>query len=148
MSTDYNLQLRCANRYHYKPADTGEISGFRVARTEPLTGVDTEPTPDLEPADGRSRFMLDVNQPNPFTGLIQITYSIPDAAEGSTVLLAVYDATGRLVRTLIDGAGASGLHMTVWDGTDDAGDPVGAGAYFYRLTAGDRRETKRMLLVK
>ena len=35
-----------------------------------------------------------------------------------------------------------------WDGTDDPGNKVGGGVYFYQVKAGDFVETKKMVLIK
>jgi hypothetical protein len=42
----------------------------------------------------------------------------------------------------------AGGHRVAWDGRDDAGRSMPAGVYFYRLEAGEYRETKSMVLVK
>ncbi|MCK4305478.1 MAG: T9SS type A sorting domain-containing protein, partial [Candidatus Eisenbacteria sp.] len=65
--------------------------------------------------------------------------------EGSPVLLSIHDATGRLVRTLVDGPSSAGMHTISWDGTDPSGRSVTSGIYFYQLRAGGKQITKRML---
>jgi flagellar hook assembly protein FlgD len=52
------------------------------------------------------------------------------------------------VRNLHQGEIAAGMHQSYWDGTDSRGHYVSSGIYFYRLTAGDQRVTKRMTLVR
>ena len=71
-----------------------------------------------------------VGAPNPFRQKARIHFSAPASGE---VRLAVYDAAGRRIRTLLDGAVAAGAHQLTWDGMDDAGRPLGSGVYFYRL---------------
>ena len=51
------------------------------------------------------------------------------------VSLRVYDVSGRLVRTLVDGEKGAGYHTAVWDGRDDAGTEVASGVYFCRMEA-------------
>ncbi|MEO0073905.1 MAG: FlgD immunoglobulin-like domain containing protein, partial [candidate division WOR-3 bacterium] len=48
--------------------------------------------------------------------------------------LRVFDASGRCVRTLVNGTAKAGNHLTVWDGTDDQGHNLSHGVYFIRLT--------------
>ena len=71
--------------------------------------------------------------PNPFRSVAAISYTIPPGGGGLPVFLGVYDAGGRLVRTLVDNAIPPGGHAIVWDGRSDGGDPVPSGIYFFRL---------------
>ncbi|MBK8167717.1 MAG: T9SS type A sorting domain-containing protein [bacterium] len=87
------------------------------------------------------------NAPNPFNPTTTIAFTIPAGATGEHQL-NVYDPRGRLVRQLGRGPLAAGRHEATWDGRDDAGAPVGAGVYLYRLEHGDRRLTGKMVLVK
>ncbi|MCK4306061.1 MAG: hypothetical protein KAY24_17610, partial [Candidatus Eisenbacteria sp.] len=64
------------------------------------------------------------------------------------VALSVCDATGRLVRTLIDGPQAPGRHAVQWDGTAHDGRQAPAGVYFYRLSVGGEMVSKRVLCVR
>lgn len=52
------------------------------------------------------------------------------------------------VRSLAGEHRAAGIYRTVWDGRDQAGEDVPSGIYFYRLQAGVRAETRKMLLLK
>jgi len=98
------------------------------------TGVD-------EPADPLPRaFALAQNHPNPFNPATTIEYALPEDAR---VRLEVYDVTGRRVARLLDERQAAGFKSLRWD----AGD-LPSGIYFYRIEAGDFRETRRMVLVK
>ena len=90
-------------------------------------------------------FSLAQNAPNPFNPVTSLRFSIPEACE---VLLAVYDVSGRLVRTLISSELAAGLHEVMWDARDDAGRAVASGVYVYRLTAGTDVAVRRMTLVR
>jgi flagellar hook assembly protein FlgD len=62
--------------------------------------------------------------------------------------LRVFDARGRLVRTLVEGYREAGPGSARWDGRDRRGTAVASGVYFYRLTVGGERLTRRMHLVK
>jgi len=64
------------------------------------------------------------------------------------VRLKVYNATGRLVRTLVDGSLPAGAYQQVWDGTDSHGRRVASGVYLYRLETPGRKLTRKMLMVK
>jgi flagellar hook assembly protein FlgD len=63
-------------------------------------------------------------------------------------VIAVYDASGRRIRTLIDGRLDAGRHTVLWDGTDDRGRRVATGIYFCRLESTDSTNTLKLALVK
>jgi hypothetical protein len=62
--------------------------------------------------------------------------------------LTIYNLLGRRVATLLDGPVNGGYLEIVWDATDDSGQPVASGIYFYRLETVDFSETRRMMLLK
>jgi hypothetical protein len=88
---------------------------------------------------------LHQNSPNPFNPSTTIGFELDTRDH---VTLVVYDAAGRRVRTLIDGPRDPGYGEAVWDGRSDAGSTVGTGIYIYRLTAGKRSLSRKMLLLK
>ena len=110
---------------------------FGKAPTGPPTGVE-----DGEVFINR----LDHARPNPFNPKTAIAYSI---ATDAHVLLRVFDAAGRLVRTLVDSQAEAGPHTVAWDGTTDAGDRAASGVYFVRMeAAGTFREARKVVLLK
>jgi hypothetical protein len=88
---------------------------------------------------------LGANVPNPFHEATRITVSLP---ERSDVNVAVFDVSGRRVATIASGVREAGAHELTWDGTNDAGQRVGAGVYFYRLETGKQTLTRKLLLVR
>jgi flagellar hook assembly protein FlgD len=62
--------------------------------------------------------------------------------------LSVYNVKGQLVKTLVNGNLDWGRQSVVWNGTDNYGNSVTSGLYFYRLTTNGKTETKKMMLVK
>jgi hypothetical protein len=88
---------------------------------------------------------LHANHPNPFNPSTTIRYEL---AAADNVRLRVFDATGRLVRTLVDAREGAGAHDVTFDGRDDAGRPMASGVYFYRLDAGSTTQTRKMVLLK
>ena len=85
------------------------------------------------------------NHPNPFNPKTMISFALP--AEGPASL-KVYDVEGRMVRTLLEKSLPAGDHHVVWDGTDDAGQSLATGVYFYRVLADGETQTRKMLLLK
>jgi hypothetical protein len=88
---------------------------------------------------------LFANHPNPFNPSTTIRYALGEAGR---VRLSVYDASGRHVRTLVDGAEAAGEHTVDFDGRDDRGAALASGVYFYRLDTGNLTRTRKMVLLK
>jgi parallel beta-helix repeat protein len=93
-----------------------------------------------------ARPYLSPNFPNPFNPATAIQYRVP--APGGRVTLAIYDLSGRLVRTLVDGDKGGGEYTAVWRGLDDRGRQVGSGVYFYRLEVGDSKLERKMVMLK
>jgi hypothetical protein len=85
------------------------------------------------------------NYPNPFNPTTTIRYS---ARARSHVSIRIYNVAGQLVRTLVDGVTTPGVHDVVWNGRDNAGEPVSSGVYLYRMVAGDYTRTRKMVVIK
>ena len=94
---------------------------------------------------GPISFSLGNNYPNPFNPSTNIEFSI---AEPSFVSLSIFDASGRLVKTLLSESKVADHYSVTWDGTSNNGINVSAGMYLYKINAGSFTETKKMLLVK
>ena len=67
---------------------------------------------------------------------------------GGRVTLRIYDVTGRLVKTLVDGIETPGRKATTWDGYGRRGEKVASGVYFYRMTAPGYEKTCRMVITR
>ncbi len=83
--------------------------------------------------------------PNPFRLTTTISYRLQRPAG---IVLTIYDAIGRRVRTLIDQHQLSGASSAQWDGRDERGRALGSGPYFYRLAADGHAVTGKILLVR
>lgn len=90
-------------------------------------------------------FHLAQNYPNPFNSATSIRYILP---MNSFVRLAIYNISGQLVRTLVNGEEFAGIHTIRWNGRDERGRSVSGGIYFYCLEAGNLKSTNKMLLLK
>lgn len=85
-------------------------------------------------------FTLSQNYPNPFNPTTVIKYNLP---QSEYVVLRIYNSVGEEIETIVDGFQTTGEHKVTWQ-------PNGltSGVYFYRLQAGDRFETKKLILQK
>ena len=95
------------------------------------------------------KFSIEQNYPNPFNPVTKIKFSIPklsfpQALNGNPpVNIKIFDITGKEITTLVNEILQPGLYEISFD----AG-KYSSGVYFYQMTAGSFRETKRMVLLK
>jgi hypothetical protein len=89
-------------------------------------------------------FILYQNYPNPFNSMTKIQFEVTSVGQSSqTVTLKVFDLLGREVKTLVN----EKLQPGIYEVSFDAGN-LPSGTYFYKLTAGEFTDTKRMILIK
>ncbi|MGE5314252.1 MAG: FlgD immunoglobulin-like domain containing protein [Acidobacteriota bacterium] len=118
-----------------KAGNAGPYSGefsMKVTSVERTGGIPTE-------------FALGQNFPNPFNPTTDIRFALPAQ---SHVTFEVYSITGGLVRTLINTEMPAGFYTVTWNGTNDNGQVVASGMYFFRVHAGSFTASKKMLFVK
>jgi flagellar hook assembly protein FlgD len=103
----------------------------------PQTGIDDSPPVALA---------LHPARPSPFAGETMLELELP--ADAGEVLLAIYDAAGRRVRTLVEGPSEPGCSELVWDGTDSNGRRVAAGVYFARCCCDAGSRSRKIVLMR
>ena len=86
------------------------------------------------------KYQLKQNYPNPFNPSTNIEFSIP---QSSDVRLIVYNQLGQTVATLVDKPLSAGGYSVDWNA-----EGLPSGVYFYRITAGDFTQTRKLLLTK
>ena len=101
-----------------------------------------EPTDitQLNPDELPQGFRLTQNHPNPFNPMTTFEFSLPVAADAS---LEILNILGVSVEKVEFGRLTAGNYSYIWDGS---GYP--SGVYFYRLSAGEYKDTKKMILLK
>ena len=90
-------------------------------------------------------FCLGIPYPNPTTSGFHIRYAI---AEEVRVVLEVSDVSGAHIRTLANDKKPPGYYDCKWNGKDEKGEPLANGAYFFRLAAGQFRDTRKVVLLR
>jgi hypothetical protein len=94
-------------------------------------------------------YFLYQNYPNPFNPVTKIKFDIPKNGfpiktfGNDRVMLKVYDILGKEIQTLVNEQLQPGTYEVTFDGSN-----LPSGVYFYKLTAGDYTETKKMLMIK
>jgi hypothetical protein len=123
----------------------GTGSGIELMKVQSATAVGTGGAAPEKPEG----FKLLANYPNPFNPSTSIKY---DMAESGFVTLSVYDAAGRLIKTLVSEKQQAGPHTAIWNGLSSRGLPAPSGVYvcLLRENAGGavRTSSIRMLMVK
>ncbi len=102
-------------------------------------GVGDEPVPGA--------ILRTYAMPNPARSGVEIHYELADGAS-TAPRIAIYDPTGRLVRTLESGIPGAGDRKVTWDGTDDEGRRVEEGVYFYRVGLGDEVVSRHLVMLR
>jgi hypothetical protein len=97
--------------------------------------VAAEPEPEVP-----QTLHLGQNYPNPFNPSTTIPFALDGPAH---VSVAVFDLAGRRVATLVDGHRAAGAYTAAWNAAGQA-----SGVYLYRVSAGGKTVTRRMMLLK
>ena len=120
-----------------------QITAVYREESEPSEEVQVNLLPSgiaAAPSNLPMRYALEQNFPNPFNPTTTISYALPRPA---TVELKVYDILGNEVQTLVEGHQAAGFYRLQFDCSQ-----LACGLYFYRLTAGEFKEQKKMVIVK
>ncbi|MEE8418067.1 MAG: T9SS type A sorting domain-containing protein [candidate division Zixibacteria bacterium] len=130
--------------FYVNDKDAGAIPFEEGAVTDnPVLYLEV-PNPARTGIDGKEtlpeNLLLFSNYPNPFNARTTIKFSL---AEAANVKLQIFDIAGRLVETLADCEFAAGENSVTWDAADRS-----SGIYFARLTAGDVKSSKKLLLLK
>ena len=92
-----------------------------------------------------SSFSLSQNYPNPFNPNTKIKFDIPSKGKNqkAKVKLLIYDILGKEIETLLNEQLNPGIYEVTFDGSN-----IPSGIYFYRLSAGNFSETKKLILFK
>jgi hypothetical protein len=116
-----------------------DTEGQRIAQVVPLTGS-ADPNSSYVNENKIQDYYLSQNYPNPFNPFTTIRYQIPTT---EIVSLKIYDVLGRELLSLVNEEKPAGSYKVEFDAAR-----FSSGIYFYSLTAGKFRETKKMVLLK
>ena len=135
--------------------DTGHVDAGGAPFVYKLTAIDVHlnesapatllPSGTVDVSEPRFELAFAAPTPNPAAGPATLRLTL--SREGPTGL-AIYDAQGREVRALVDGARPAGHQAVTWDLRDAAGNAVAPGLYFARLQAEGRTLTRRLAVVR
>ena len=144
------------HEYTYLDTDVteGKLYTYQISDIEEDTGLETF-HPEIAVIAGKgmvnnqdtpSAFALHEVYPNPFNPTTNISFDLPESAN---LRLAIYDVSGKLIKSFADGEmWAGGSYSVIWNGDDDNGNVVSSGTYFCKMVTEQYSETKAMVLLK
>jgi hypothetical protein len=121
--------------YHGNPNYGGGDYDYWIVKLSPIADAVNE-----KPANTPAQLSLTQNYPNPFSGMTNIEYGIPNEEH---VTLKVYNALGEEVATLVNGNVTAGTHNVTFDSSGLPG-----GVYFYKVSAGESILMNKMFIVR
>ena len=116
-----------------------------VILKETGSGSNVENQKDKESPHIPETFVLYQNYPNPFNPVTRIPYELAEKAE---VLISIYNMRGKLVRRFREGVKSPGKYSVLWNGSNEMGERVSSGTYYYQLRVADYATNRRMVILK
>ncbi|HHE38901.1 MAG TPA: T9SS type A sorting domain-containing protein, partial [Candidatus Cloacimonetes bacterium] len=117
--------------------NSGETETFGpISLTIPVEGED----PDDPSNDNYGLFQ---NYPNPVSNATTISFNL---TEEKACKLSIYNTKGQTIKDIYEGSTTG--NSFVWDRTDNFGNAVASGIYFYKLEAGSEVYTKKLVVTE
>ena len=143
-----NVEVTRSNGTWFSCIDRDVVPGETYWYKVSLVGLDSRET--YGPVEVRvervpAAYALYQSYPNPFNPTCFIRFDVPHSGN---VTLRVFDASGRVVRTVADRWMDSGSYTEAWDGRDDSAVDAPSGVYFYELAAPDFRSTRKAVMLR
>ena len=140
--TDNSLEVDIEYFYRVSAVCCGgnSISFFSDIVSAMLTVMDVVVAASIPDA-----YSLQQIYPNQFNPTTHIRYGLK---ENTYVSINIYNLMGKHIRSYINTVQDAGYKTILWNATDASGQPVPAGMYIYSITAGDFRQTRKMILLK
>ncbi len=129
----HDTEVEAGRRYYYLLEDMD------------INGVRTEHGPIQVDAAAPETFAMSQNYPNPFNPETKIRYQLPKTTK---VVIRIFDILGRQTRVLVEDRKEAGFHVATWNARNDDGTRVASGIYYFTISAGEFKMTKKMLLLK
>jgi len=129
-------------KYHSVAVDLIPASPT-VVQDVPLHVAHAYPQPGMPGVNQNTQpqgFALSQNYPNPFNPVTTINFSLDEVSD---VSLKVFNLLGEEVANVTSGTYGTGAHSVAFDGSN-----LASGIYLYKLEAGSKVETRKMLLLK
>lgn len=123
----------------FKPGTGTEVAAQTLGPQTQTTAVPAAAS-SASPA-----ILLHPVHPNPFNAATNIRFELAGSAP---IKLTIVDASGRLVRTLVDRTMEPGSYDVTWDGTDSSNRRIASGVYYARVQTGGQVRVQTMVVVE
>ena len=123
------------------PQTVGPVHSDHPLPGDPIPGYEKKSLPDVEKPYGLALR----SHPNPFNAATEIRFTLP---EQSRIAIQIFDIGGKLVKKLADQIFPAGENGVIWDGSNEAGEAVSSGVYFYSVRTQQSSIAKKMVLIK
>jgi len=134
----HNIEMKGTDGYHL-----GSLQFYTDEMEEYYDNL--TPVEDSDTKNKPKQLTLSKNYPNPFNPVTNIKYKLVNPGK---VKINVYNVLGEKVKTLVNTSKTRGSHITQWKGTNEAGQKVSSGIYFYQIKAGNKSKIRKMMLMK
>jgi hypothetical protein len=150
------LPAGCSRRYYAIRARDNSFNYSSLGATVALAAIcpkaglecyeRAKPAREPDGAPEVHALTLDIGGPNPTSGVLRFRIGVPPRLVGSTGKIAVFDISGRVVRTLGSGLLPGGWTALEWDGKTEDGRRARSGVYFARLAIGQERIVRTVVI--
>ena len=135
LSANESLELRMWNSSDNTEISLASQSGHPFYQTDDFLAINVSQRPETP-----REFFLSEAFPNPFNNVVKLNYQLPEA---TLVSIRVFDTSGRMVSTLVNGEIEAGYHVVSWEGRD-----VASGTYLIQMDVLGSRSTRKVTLVR
>lgn|GEM_PF-6044064 len=138
--TSYLVETLLANTTYYWRVNATNSAGTSSWSTTWNCHTTTVVSIDDDLQTNPKNIEVSQNYPNPFNPVTNFQFQVPSS---SFVTIKVYDILGNEIATLVNERKEAGNYSVQWNA-----ETYPSGMYFYQLTAGNKMETKKMILLK
>ncbi len=144
----HDLTTLNGRTYWYKLEDV-DINGHTTMHGPVSAKPDASNPLNKTVLDHWHTFYLTDNYPNPFNASTRVVLNIPESAGDRVVVrAAIYNSSGKKIRSLYSGELSSGVHALTWHGKTDDGALLPSGTYYLVLKSAEYKRSQKLILLK
>jgi hypothetical protein len=132
--------------YWYRLSDV-DVNGL-ITTYPAISAMPNAAAIKIEPITAQNNpddYDLQQNYPNPFNPATRIRFTLP---QEDYIILSVHSITGKSICKMFEGHLSAGYYELQWPGTDQSGNAVAAGVYFYTISSDNYFRSRKMILLR